>query len=60
MTISRDGEVIADIDLNASSAVEKKGIGLIIKRLFSQLFFFGSDNDTEEKQRDLKKYNKNC
>ena len=37
MTISRDGEVIADIDLNASSAVEKKGIGLIIKD-FSQLF----------------------
>lgn len=37
MTISRDGEVIADIDLNASSAVEKKGIGLIIKT-FSQLF----------------------
>ena len=37
MTISRDGEVIADIGLNASSAVEKKGIGLIIKD-FSQLF----------------------
>ncbi|WP_337600912.1 D-alanyl-D-alanine carboxypeptidase family protein, partial [Hominilimicola sp.] len=34
MTISRDGEVIADIDLNASSAVEKKGIGLIIKDFF--------------------------
>lgn len=48
MTISRDGEVIADIDLNASSAVEKKGIGLIIKDFFATIFF-GSDNDTEEK-----------
>ncbi len=47
MTISRDGEVIADIDLNASSAVEKKGIGLIIKDFFTTIFF-GSDNDTEE------------
>ena len=47
MTISRDGEVIADIDLNASSAVEKKGIGLIIKDFFTTIFF-GSNNDTEE------------
>ena len=47
MTISRDGEVIADIDLNASSAVEKKGIGLIIKDFFATIFFV-SDNDTEE------------
>lgn len=47
MTISRDSEVIADIDLNASSAVEKKGIGLIIKDFFATIFF-GSDNDTEE------------
>lgn len=47
MTISRDGEIIADIDLNASSAVEKKGIGLIIKDFFATIFF-GSDNDTEE------------
>lgn len=47
MTISRDGEVIADIDLNASSAVEKKGIGLIIKDFFATIFF-GSYNDTEE------------
>lgn len=47
MTISRDGEVIANIDLNASSAVEKKGIGLIIKDFFATIFF-GSDNDTEE------------
>ena len=47
MTISRDGEVIADIDLNASSAVEKKGIGLIIKDFFATIFF-GSDNNTEE------------
>ena len=47
MTISRDGEVIADIDLNASSAVEKKGIGLIIKDFFTTTFF-GSNNDTEE------------
>ena len=47
MTISRDGEVIADIDLNASSAVEKKGIGLIIKGFFATIFF-GSNNDTEE------------
>ena len=46
MTISRDGEVIADIDLNASSAVEKKGIG-VIKDFFATIFF-GSDNDTEE------------
>ena len=38
MTISRDGEVIADIDLNASSAVEKKGIGLIIKDFFATIF----------------------
>ena len=52
MTISRDGEVIADIDLNASSTVEKKGIGLIIKDFFATIFF-GSNNDT-----DLKKYNK--
>ena len=47
MTISRDGEVIADIDLNASSAVEKKGIGLIIKDFLTTIFF-GSNNDTEE------------
>ena len=47
MTISRDGEVIADIDLNAASAVEKKGIGLIIKDFFATIFF-GSNNDTEE------------
>lgn len=47
MTISRDGEVIADIDLNALSAVEKKGIGLIIKDFFATIFF-GSNNDTEE------------
>lgn len=47
MTINRDGEVIADIDLNASSAVEKKGIGLIIKDFFATIFF-GSNNDTEE------------
>lgn len=47
MTISRDGEVIADIDLNASSAVEKKGIGLIIKDFFTTIFF-ESNNDTEE------------
>ena len=47
MTISRDGEDIANIDLNASSAVEKKGIGLIIKDFFATIFF-GSDNDTEE------------
>lgn len=47
MTISRDGEVIADIDLNASSAVEKKGIRLIIKDFFATIFF-GSNNDTEE------------
>lgn len=47
MTISRDGEVIADIDLNASSAVEKKGIGLIIKDFFATIFF-GSNNDKEE------------
>ena len=47
MTISRDGEVIADIDLNASSAVEKKGIGLIKKDFFATIFF-GSNNDTEE------------
>lgn len=47
ITISRDGEVIADIDLNASSAVEKKGIGLIIKDFFATIFF-GSNNDTEE------------
>lgn len=47
MTISRDGEVIADIDLNASSAVEKKGIGLIVKDFFATIFF-GSNNDIEE------------
>ena len=47
MTISRDGEVIADIDLNASSAVEKKGIGLIIQDFFATIFF-GSNNDIEE------------
>lgn len=47
MTISRDGEVIADVDLNASSAVEKKGIGFIIKDFFATIFF-GSNNDTEE------------
>ena len=47
MTISRDGEVIADIYLNASSTVEKKGIGLIIKDFFATIFF-GSNNDIEE------------
>ena len=47
MTISRDGEVIAYIDLYASSAVEKKGIGIIIKDFFATIFF-GSNNDIEE------------
>lgn len=47
MTISRDGEVIADIDLNASTAVEKKGIGLIIKDFFATIFF-GNDTGKEE------------
>ena len=50
MTISRDGEVIADIGLNASSAVEKKGTGLIIKDFFATIFF-GSNNDTEENSK---------
>lgn len=48
MTISREGEVIANIDLNASATVEKKGIGLIIKDFFTTIFF-GSSIVKEEK-----------
>ncbi|MCD8179917.1 MAG: D-alanyl-D-alanine carboxypeptidase [Firmicutes bacterium] len=38
MKISRGGEVIAEIDLNAASSVERKGIGLIIKDFFKIIF----------------------
>lgn len=43
MTISRDGEVIADIDLKRCRQLRKKGIGLIIKDFFATIFF-GSNN----------------
>lgn len=41
MTISRDGETIAEIDINTAFAVEKKGIGLIIKDFFRTVFYGG-------------------
>ncbi len=48
MRISRDGETLAEIDLNTASAVEKKGIGLIIKDFFRTIFY-GSDTVTAQK-----------
>lgn len=39
MIISKDGEVIANIPLNSSHSVKKKGIGLIIKGFFKSVFF---------------------
>lgn len=45
MRISRDGETLAEIDLNTASAVEKKGIGMIIKDFFRTIFY-GSDTVT--------------
>lgn len=39
MKISRDGEVLCEIALNTANAVEKKGIGMIIKDFFKTIFF---------------------
>ncbi|MBQ8301892.1 MAG: hypothetical protein IJX57_08030, partial [Clostridia bacterium] len=47
MEISRDGEMLCEIALNTANAVEKKGIGLIIKDFFRTIFF-GNDTQTAE------------
>lgn len=47
MKISRDGETLAEIDLNAANAVEKKGIGLIVKDFF-RMIFYGNSTMTAE------------
>ena len=47
MKISRDGETLAEIDLNAANAVEKKGIGLIVKDFF-RMIFYGDSTMTAE------------
>ena len=47
MKITRDGETLAEIDLNAASAVEKKGIGLIVKDFFRTIFY-GNNTLTAE------------
>lgn len=39
MKINRDGQTAAEIDLITASAVEKKGIGLIIKDFFRTIFY---------------------
>ena len=41
MIISRDGKMLANIDINAASSIEKKGIGLIIKDFFRTIFYGG-------------------
>ena len=47
MKISRGGETLAEIDLNAANAVEKKGIGLIVKDFF-RMIFYGDSTMTAE------------
>ncbi len=47
MKISRDGETLAEIDLNAANEVEKKGIGLIVKDFF-RMIFYGDSTMTAE------------
>ena len=47
MKISRDGETLAEIDLNAANVVEKKGIGLIVKDFF-RMIFYGDSTMTAE------------
>ena len=47
MKISRDGEMLCEIPLNTANAIEKKGIGLIIKDFFRTIFF-GKDTQTAE------------
>lgn len=47
--ICKDGETIAEIDLNTSMAVEKKGIGVIIKDFFVALFNRDSTSTAENK-----------
>ncbi len=47
MKISRDGEILAEIDLNAASSVERKGIGLIIKDFFRIIFGGGETRAAE-------------
>lgn len=38
MVIKRSGETIAEVDITASEAVDKKGMGLIIKDFFRMIF----------------------
>ena len=47
MKITRDGETLAEIDLNTANAVEKKGIGLIVKDFFRTIFY-GNNTLTAE------------
>lgn len=46
MRISRDGQVAKEIDLITANAVEKKGIGLIIKD-FLRTIFYGSPREAQ-------------
>ncbi len=39
ITISAGGKTLAQIDVNTANAVEKKGIGLIVKDFFRMLFY---------------------
>ena len=45
--ISRDGEVIQEIDINTANAVNKKGIGLIVRDFFRMLFYGRVTTETE-------------
>ena len=47
MKITRNGEILAEIDLNTANAVEKKGIGLIVKDFFRTIFY-GNNTLTAE------------
>ncbi len=47
MKITRGGETLAEIDLNTANAVEKKGIGLIVKDFFRTIFFGGKTMTAE-------------
>lgn len=42
MRISSNGKTLAEIELNTANAVEKKGIGLIVKEFFRTLFYGGN------------------
>ncbi len=47
MKISRNDEILCEVPLNTANAVEKKGIGMIIKDFFKTIFF-GNDTETAD------------